>query len=73
MKYKADKYTYRIEWSEEDRAHVARCLEFPSLAAHGKTSEDALREIKEKGTQKGMLDKMQTREELYRLLKYSGS
>jgi len=45
MKYKADKYTYRIEWSEEDRAHVARCLEFPSLAAHGKTSEDALREI----------------------------
>lgn len=45
MKYKADKYTYRIEWSEEDRSHVARCLEFPSLAAHGKTSEDALKEI----------------------------
>ncbi len=39
------KYTYRIEWSEEDRCHVARCLEFPSLAAHGDTIEEALREI----------------------------
>ena len=41
----AAKYTFRIEWSAEDNCHVARCLEFPSLTAHGKTSEDALREI----------------------------
>jgi predicted RNase H-like HicB family nuclease len=40
-----DKYTYRIEWSEVDQFHVARCLEFPSLAAHGDTIEEALREI----------------------------
>jgi predicted RNase H-like HicB family nuclease len=40
-----DKYTYRIEWSEVDQCHVARCLEFPSLAAHGDTTEEALREI----------------------------
>ncbi len=40
-----DKYTYRIEWSEVDQCHVARCLEFPSLAAHGDTIEEALREI----------------------------
>ena len=40
-----DKYTYRVEWSEEDNTHVARCLEFPSLAAHGNTSSDALQEI----------------------------
>jgi predicted RNase H-like HicB family nuclease len=45
MKSKADKYTYRVGWSEEDSLHVARCLEFPSLGAHGKTSEEALREI----------------------------
>jgi len=41
-----EKYTYRIEWSEEDKTHVARCLEFPSLAAHGETAEQALYEIK---------------------------
>lgn len=41
-----DKYTYRIEWSEEDKVYIARCLEFPSLAAHGDTQELALKEIK---------------------------
>jgi predicted RNase H-like HicB family nuclease len=46
MKNIIRKYTYRIEWSEEDGCHVARCLEFSSLAAHGDTEEDALREIK---------------------------
>jgi predicted RNase H-like HicB family nuclease len=45
MKSSIDKYTYRIEWSEVDQCHVARCLEFPSLAAHGDTTEEALREI----------------------------
>lgn len=45
MENKIDKYTYRIEWSEEDNCHVARCLEFPSLSAHGKTADAALREI----------------------------
>jgi len=45
MKHDIKKYTYRIEWSEDDNAHIARCLEFPSLAAHGKTPERALKEI----------------------------
>lgn len=45
MKYDPDKYTYRIEWSVNDQLHIARCLEFPSLAAHGETSEKALKEI----------------------------
>ena len=40
-----EKYTYRVEWSEEDQLHIARCLEFPSLAAHGDTAEGALKEI----------------------------
>ncbi len=35
-----------------------------------KSVEAALSELKAKGTQKGLLGKMQTREELYRLLKY---
>ena len=41
----AEKYTYRVEWSEEDKLHIARCLEFPSLATHGSTVEGALKEI----------------------------
>ncbi|MBU1745541.1 MAG: type II toxin-antitoxin system HicB family antitoxin [Proteobacteria bacterium] len=45
MKSDIEKYTYRIEWSEDDHCHVARCLEFPSLAAHSDTIEEALREI----------------------------
>ncbi len=46
MKKIIDKYTYRVEWSEEDNAHLSRCLEFPSLMAHGSSSENALEEIK---------------------------
>jgi predicted RNase H-like HicB family nuclease len=45
MKHDIKKYTYRIEWSIDDNAHIAHCLEFPSLAAHGKTPERALKEI----------------------------
>jgi predicted RNase H-like HicB family nuclease len=45
MKDNIEKYTYRIEWSEEDGCHLARCLEFPSLSAHGRTVEAALQEI----------------------------
>ena len=41
-----NEYTYRVEWSEEDGVHTARCLEFPSLSAHGGTPEAALFEIK---------------------------
>jgi len=41
-----DKYTYRVEWSQEDGAHIARCLEFHSLMAHGGSPEAALAEIK---------------------------
>lgn len=41
-----DKYTYRIEWSEEDQIFIARCMEFSGLAAHGTSSESTLKEIK---------------------------
>jgi predicted HicB family RNase H-like nuclease len=41
----SEKYTYRVEWSEEDQLHIARCLEFPSLTVHGNTVESAIEEI----------------------------
>lgn len=42
----SDKYTYRVEWSSEDEVFVGRCLEFPSVAAHGKSHEAALQEVR---------------------------
>jgi predicted HicB family RNase H-like nuclease len=41
----ADRYTYREDWSEEDGVYIARCLEFPSLLAHGASPEAALEEL----------------------------
>ena len=41
-----DHYTYREEWSAEDNAYIARCLEFPSLATHGPNPEAALLELR---------------------------
>ncbi len=41
-----NKYSYRIQWSEEDDIYICGCLEFPGLFAHGKTQEESLRECK---------------------------
>ena len=41
-----EQYLYNIGWSEEDEAFVARVTEFPSLAAHSDSQEEALQEIK---------------------------
>ena len=41
-----DKYTYTVAWSAEDDAYVARVAEFPLLAAHADSTEEALAEIK---------------------------
>lgn len=43
---KAEQYLYSVGWSEADDSFVARVAEFPSLAAHGFTQEEALSEIK---------------------------
>jgi predicted HicB family RNase H-like nuclease len=32
MKKVAERYTYRVIWSEEDGEHVGLCVEFPSLS-----------------------------------------
>lgn len=41
-----DKYTYRIEWSDEDGSYIGRCLEFSLLSSQEKTQEAALKEIR---------------------------
>lgn len=43
---RSEQYLYSIGWSEAGKAFVARVAEFPSLAAHGETQEEAMREIR---------------------------
>ena len=43
---KAEQYLYSVGWSEKDKTFIARVAEFPSLAAHGETQEESMREIK---------------------------
>lgn len=35
-------YSLSIAWSEEDKAFIATCLEFPELLVHGETRDEAL-------------------------------
>ena len=46
LKFEAEDYLYSVIWSPDDKAFIARVIEFPSLAAHGNTQEKALREIR---------------------------
>ncbi len=39
-------YSYTVAWSEKDGAFIGRVAEFPSLAAHARSQEKALREIR---------------------------
>ncbi|MDC0711892.1 toxin-antitoxin system HicB family antitoxin [Stigmatella sp. ncwal1] len=41
-----NEYQYIVDWEPADRVFVARVTEFPSLAAHGDSQEEALREIR---------------------------
>lgn len=38
------KYSFRIQWSDEDESLVATSAEFPGLSAFGETHQEALRE-----------------------------
>jgi predicted RNase H-like HicB family nuclease len=42
----SDRYTYRVQWSEEDEEYVGLCAEFPSLSWLAATPEDALSGIR---------------------------
>ena len=46
LKDLANKYSYNIEFDADDNVYLAKCAELPSLMAHGKTQEEALKEIK---------------------------
>lgn len=46
LKELINKFTFRTEWSDEDEVHIAHALELPSVKAHGKTPEDAIKEVK---------------------------
>lgn len=43
----SNRYSYRVEWSEQDKAFVARCIEFPSLSGHGDSPAEALTSVQE--------------------------
>jgi predicted HicB family RNase H-like nuclease len=43
----ADKYTYRVIWSEEDREYAGLCTELPSLSWLAASQAEALRGIVE--------------------------
>ncbi len=46
MVKEADRYTYRVTWSEEDQEYVGLCAEFPGLSWLEKTPEKSLRGIR---------------------------
>ena len=77
MDYKplVEKYTYRVEWSEEDNTHIARCLEFPSLIAQGDTVAIALKEIEivVEETLKWMEEESEKIPEPFGLKRYKGN
>jgi predicted RNase H-like HicB family nuclease len=39
-------YRYSVTWSPEDEVYVSRVVEFPLLAAHGDTQDEALAAIR---------------------------
>jgi predicted HicB family RNase H-like nuclease len=41
-----DRFSYRIEWSEEDEEYVGLCAEFPSLSWLSRSHTGALRGIR---------------------------
>ena len=46
MPKSAERYSYRLVWSEDDREFVGLCPEFPSLSWLGASQEEALSGIK---------------------------
>lgn len=42
-----NKYSYQIDWSEDDQEYIATCLEFPGLSSIEETQEQALIGLKE--------------------------
>ena len=45
VQYRADEYSYRVQYSPEDEAFIGLVDEIPGLSAFADTLEDALKEI----------------------------
>ena len=41
-----DRYSFNLEWSDEDQEYIATCRSFPGLSAFGETEEEALIEAR---------------------------
>jgi predicted HicB family RNase H-like nuclease len=70
----AEKYTYRVIWSEEDREYVGMCAELPSLSWLDKSQAAALAGIV-KAAREVVRDMAKARESIPRALatrRYSG-
>lgn len=67
-------YLFSVGWSNEDKAFIARVAEFPSLAAHGETQEEALAELRIvlREVLEDMAATRETIPEPFSLKKYSG-
>ena len=46
MTLKANRYTYRVTWSDDDNEYLGLCTEFPSLSWLAKDPQAALRGIR---------------------------
>lgn len=70
----ADRYTYRLTWSEEDQEHIGLCAEFPSLSWLAPSPEEALSGIRRlvKSTLRDMVSNNEELPEPYATRPYSG-
>lgn len=46
MVHQTDFYTYRVQWSEQDKEHVGLCAEFPSLSWLDADPDEAFKGIR---------------------------
>ena len=69
-----DKYSYRVQWSEEDQEYVGLCSEFPSLSWLKASPEAALKGIRAlvKSTIKDMTENGEQIPEPIAVKKFSG-
>jgi predicted HicB family RNase H-like nuclease len=70
----ANIYSYSVEYDQDDKIHISRCAELPTLSAHGKTQEEAFKEIKKVviATLKWMSEENEEIPEPFGLHKFSG-
>ena len=70
----AEKYTYRVLWSEDDGEHVGLCTEFPSLSWLAPSQAEALTGITRvvAGVLKDMAKSKETPPEPLTLRKFKG-